>query len=285
VGDDMEPGAVIGVRKILAGIIAGFLISAAAYADMAPVSAPDAGPRQSSHVWGRTDLQYTNSPNITGLDLWSVAFLPRPNADVRQTSPIQYPPSLTDGLSSFSLCLYALMGLGLVRSAPWVKKLSLGSISEWYHDGGPYQIGLSQAWLSAIRELALHIASKRQTKQECPGNVTGVRRDEHCRRTRSNIERTRYIGLLRHLAGIPDVIVSYSAVVLHPSLRVSRSGSGALRASAVRAHLAPPEFALVRLASDTIKPTSCLACAAEQPVRFSPAFIFSNLARGPPKSA
>jgi len=133
----------IGGRKIIAGIIAGFLISAAAYADMAPVSAPDAGPRQSSHVCGRTDLQYTNFPNITGLDLWSVAFLPRPNADVRQTSPIQYPPSLTDGLSSFSLCLYALMGLGLVRSAPWVKRLSLGSIPEWYHDGGPFQFGYS----------------------------------------------------------------------------------------------------------------------------------------------
>jgi hypothetical protein len=144
---------------------------------------------------------------------------------------------------------------------------------------------LSQAGLSAIPELALHIASKRQIKQQCPGNVTGVHRDKHSHRTRSNIEGTQYIGLLRHLAGIPDVIVSYSAVVLHPSLRVSRSGSGALRGSAVRAHLAPPEFAPVRLASDTIKSTSCLACAAEQPVLFSPAFIFSNLARGPPKSA
>lgn len=143
---------------------------------------------------------------------------------------------------------------------------------------------LSQAGLSVIPELALHIASKRQTKQQCPGNVTGVRRDEHCRRTRSNIEGTQYIGLLRHLAGIPDVIVSYSSVVFHPSLRVSRSGSGALRASEVRVHLAPPESALVRLASDTIKSTSCPACAAEQPVRFSPAFIFSNLARGPPNA-
>jgi hypothetical protein len=144
---------------------------------------------------------------------------------------------------------------------------------------------LGQAGLSAIPELALHIASKRQIKQQCPGNVTGAHRDKHSRRTRSNIEGTQYVCLLRHLAGIPDVIVSYSAVVLHPSLRVSYSGSGALRTSAVRAHLAPPEFALLRLASDTIKSTSCPACAAEQPVCFSPAFIFSNLARGPPKSA
>jgi hypothetical protein len=80
-------------------------------------------------------------------------------------------------------------------------------------------------------------------------------------------------------------VVSYSAVVLHPSLRVSNSGSGSLRTSAVGAHLALLESAMVGLASDTIKSTSCLACAAEQPVCFSPAFIFSNLARGPPKSA
>jgi len=141
----MKPGVMIGGRKIIAGIVGGFLISSAAYADMAPVSAPDVGPRQSSYVCDRTDLQYTNLPNITDLDLWSVAFLPRPNADVRQASPAQYPPSLTDGASSFSLCLYALMGLGLVRSAPWAKKLSLGSIPEWYHDGGPFQIGHSHA--------------------------------------------------------------------------------------------------------------------------------------------
>lgn len=132
-------------RKIIAGIIAGFLVSSAAYADMAPVSAPDAGPRQSSYVCGRTDLQYTNFPNITGLDLWSVAFLPRPNADVRQNSPVQCPPSLTDGASSLSLCLYALMGLGLVRSAPWGKRLSFGFLPEWYHAGGPFQIGHSHA--------------------------------------------------------------------------------------------------------------------------------------------
>lgn len=139
----MKPGVMIGGRKIIAGIVGGFLISSAAYADMAPVSAPDVGPRQSSYVCDRTDLQYTNFPNAAGLDSWSFAFLPKPNADVRQNSPIQYPPSLTDGASSLSLCLYALMGLGLIRSAPWAKKLSLGSIPEWYHDGGPFQIGHS----------------------------------------------------------------------------------------------------------------------------------------------
>jgi len=41
----------------------------------------------------------------------------------REAQPV---PVLTDGHSSFSLCLYALLGLGLCRSAPFVKKLHCG---------------------------------------------------------------------------------------------------------------------------------------------------------------
>jgi len=50
---------------------------------------------------------------------------------------------LTDGHSSFDLCLYALMSLGLCRSAPWVRRLHLGHIPDWYHSGAPPQIGHS----------------------------------------------------------------------------------------------------------------------------------------------
>jgi len=138
-------------RKIIAGVIAGLLISAAAYADMVPASAPDAGRGPSPRVCSRTctkcdDCPWAcNCPNSAVLDLPSAGFLPKVNADAGQTSFIQYPPSLTDGASSFSLCLYALMGLGLVRSAPYVKKLSFGFLPEWYHNGGPCQIGHSHA--------------------------------------------------------------------------------------------------------------------------------------------
>ena len=51
----------------------------------------------------------------------------------------------SDGQNSLGLCLCALLGLGVCRSAPWVKKLSLTVIPEWYHDGGPRQIGHSLA--------------------------------------------------------------------------------------------------------------------------------------------
>jgi len=144
---------------------------------------------------------------------------------------------------------------------------------------------LGQAGLSALPELASHIAGKKQIKQQSADTPTCMRAGEHCGRLRSDIEGTQYIGLLRHLAGIPDVTVSHSIPASIPSLRARRSGFDALRKSAVSAQLAAPEFALTRLVSHIIETTSCPACAAGQPVCFSPAFIFSNLARGPPEPA
>lgn len=144
---------------------------------------------------------------------------------------------------------------------------------------------LGQAGLSALPELASHIAGKRQIKQQSADNLTCLHAVKHCGRLRSDIEGTQYIGLLRHLAGIPDVTVSHSISALLPSLRARRSRFDALRKRAVSAQLTAPEFALTRLVSHIIETTSCPACAAEQPVCFSPAFIFSSLARGPPASA
>ena len=46
-----------------------------------------------------------------------------------------------DEQDSLGLCLFALLGLGLCKSAPYVKKFSFGTVPEWYHSGGPSQIG------------------------------------------------------------------------------------------------------------------------------------------------
>lgn len=138
-------------RRFLTAVIGGLVVTAAAYADMTPVSQLDAGCRQLPRDCARTNLQYTNlsSPfnctSVADLDSSSVQFLPEANANVRQTSEIQHPIDLTNGPSSFNLCLCALIGLGLCRTAPWVKKLSLGFVPEWYHEGGPFQIGHSHA--------------------------------------------------------------------------------------------------------------------------------------------
>ncbi len=138
-------------RKLLITVGFGLLVTTGVYADMTPVSQSDAKRVQSSNAFRLAELQYTNlsrpynPPNVTELDLWSVEFLPEAKADVSQTAEIQHLQSLTNGPGSFNLCLSALLGLGLCSSAHWVKKLSFGFVPEWYHNGGPFQIGHSYA--------------------------------------------------------------------------------------------------------------------------------------------
>jgi len=132
-------------------ILVGLAVTATAYADMTPAYAPDAGYRQSQHVCVPTEPGHTNCltqssyPIVADLAKLSVEFLPQARADITPTSQSQPLLILTDGAGSFSLCLYALLGLGLCGSGQWLKKISIGCIPEWYHDGGPYQIGHSFA--------------------------------------------------------------------------------------------------------------------------------------------
>jgi len=138
-------------RKLLTALIAALVVTAAVRADMTPVSRPDAGRRQLPRICGQTDLRYANLsspynfPSVADSDSWSVEFLAKANPDIGQNSDMQNPQILTDETGSFSLCLYALIGLGLCRTAPLVKKLSFGFVPEWYHNGGPFQIGHSYA--------------------------------------------------------------------------------------------------------------------------------------------
>jgi hypothetical protein len=86
------------------------------------------------------------SLSALGLDLLAARFIPPDGADAAsacENQPVHV--LLTEGRGSFELCLFALMGLGICRSAPWVKKLHLGVIPDWYHTSGPFQIGHSHA--------------------------------------------------------------------------------------------------------------------------------------------
>lgn len=86
-----------------------------------------------------------NYPVTADLDLWSIKFSFDNSADVSHTPEIQPSITLMDGTSSLNLCLSALLSLGLCSSFHWVRKINLGFIPEWYHDGGPCQIGHSHA--------------------------------------------------------------------------------------------------------------------------------------------
>ena len=133
-------------------IVVAVVVATGAFADMTPQSCPDTEPPRAEREYNQTGLDSIHSsgplPGLGAVD-WnpaSMAFLPTAGADVALPGATQKPLHLlTDDRSSLDLCLYALMGLGLCRSAPWMRKLSIGHIPPWYHAGGPCQIGHSHA--------------------------------------------------------------------------------------------------------------------------------------------
>jgi hypothetical protein len=138
-------------RRVILSIIIGLAVTANAYADMTPACGLDTESPQSQHLGVPTNAGHTNCltqssyPVVADLARLSIEFLPQARSDIETASGTQPLLILTDGAGSFSLCLYALLGLGLCGSGQWLKKISIGCIPEWYHDGGPYQIGHSLA--------------------------------------------------------------------------------------------------------------------------------------------
>jgi len=134
-------------RRFITAVVGVLLITAAGYAGMVPArglyseSEPVAAVCDSSNL-----LDLFISPSVSDLRLGPVSFLPKNNPDPEQANQFQHTQTLTEGTDSLSLCLSALMGLGLCGSVHWVKRLHWGAIPEWYHDGGgPFQIGHSHA--------------------------------------------------------------------------------------------------------------------------------------------
>ena len=136
-----------------------------------------------------------------------------------------------------------------------------------------------QAGFSALPQLADHIVSRKQTEQFPPASLTCTPELLHSDRPRSDIEGTRYIALLRYLAGIPDGSLQST------SLRAQRSNLRNQRNTQydIRHTTKSPQFALSRLYAYILSATNRLACITKRHAYFSPAFTFENLARGPPE--
>lgn len=137
-------------RRVITILAFALALTASVRADMMPAFHVDATPQHSVYACSEVNLQPANAcgslvdPIILDLDLRSPVFLPSVSTNGERTSQTQEPVRLlAHERGSLDLCLYALMGLGLCRSAPWVKKLHFGGIPDWYHHGGPSQIGHS----------------------------------------------------------------------------------------------------------------------------------------------
>jgi hypothetical protein len=117
-----------------------------------------------------------------------------------------------------------------------------------------------QVGINVLPQLALRFSQGNHSQQQFSAELNYPHCIENSNRLRSDIEGTQYIGLLHHLAGIPDV-KSFHKATTHT-------------------YTAQPAIILARIGLDPL--IVCLASMSEQLISFSPAFIFINLARGPP---
>jgi hypothetical protein len=140
-------------RRVVISVLLGVLaISAGVRADLTPAFPPEAGFQPSYLSSTSTDLQpaaflgpFAGMAGRADLDASPIGLLsrsPAPAGLPGETKPAQI---TTDRQNSLTLCLYALLSLGLCRSAPLVKKFHVGCIPDWYHSDGPAQIGHSFA--------------------------------------------------------------------------------------------------------------------------------------------
>ena len=138
-------------RRVIAGIFWALMVAGAVRAKMVLADALEAEQQKPVGVCGGTEVRHASvsapfgRPCVANLGFWPVQFLPEAAADIGQSAQVSHSIDLTGGPGSYSLCLYALIGLGLCSSPHWVRKLRFGHIPEWYHKGSPFQIGHSHA--------------------------------------------------------------------------------------------------------------------------------------------
>ena len=126
--------------KVLIGFAVCLGATSTAFAGLMPASGLFAGQQcpavfceKDSHAQGNpAQICY---PSSTDLALYPGALFPEADANHRQTSETQPLLRLTNATtSSFDLCLYALIGLGICRTGPWIKTLlwlCAGVVSRW----------------------------------------------------------------------------------------------------------------------------------------------------------
>lgn len=142
----------IKLRKLILVAVCIWLVTPAVYGDMTPLSRLGCSPQEASkNLCDESLLPHSNLserivfPGVIDMDYSSVGFIPESKAVIEQSSRAGHLNIMKPDSGSRSMCIYTLIGLGLCNSVTWVKKMSFGFIPEWYHDGGPHQVGHSHA--------------------------------------------------------------------------------------------------------------------------------------------
>ncbi len=245
-------------------------------------------PTSESHIFFVRETIQITEPSNSHLANIGVELL-RPPADFTNSPPVGAQP-LPPVPAALFMVLTGFLCVSLVKD----RRFWLGALAGLLWAG--------QTGIQAIPKLAVHISPKKHIQRKSHTNTVRLHQFEESLRLRSDIEGTKYIGLLHHLAGIPNATMS--SVRSPMSLPVSSTGQ-ALRKQESRiktVHLccrcvarksrarnncnfAAPRFATTHLLPLLIHATYCLALGVRQYIHFSPGFTFAHLARGPPNPA
>jgi len=138
-------------EKVIAAVVIALCAAVAVRADMTPMPWGNPPDRGSLSFWGCAAPESLECPHLSicsvmvGFNTFPIGIIEGERAVARQHGESQPVCVLSDRQDSFALCLYALLGLGLCKSAPWAKRLSLDAIPAWYGQQGPCHVGHSLA--------------------------------------------------------------------------------------------------------------------------------------------
>jgi len=232
-------------------------------------------PTSKSHIFFVRETSQITEPSNAHLANIGVELL-RPPADFTNTSPVGA-QSLPPVPAALFMVLTGFLCVSLVKD----RRVWLGALAGLLWAG--------HTGIQAIPKLTAYISSKKHIQRKSHTNTVRLHQFEESLRLRSDIEGTKYIGLLHHLAGIPNTTMSLSLPASLQSLRAQRSNLivSLKQASSARTscNLAASQFAITHLSFLLIQATNCLAPRAKHYIHFSPAFTFAHLARGPPNPA
>ena len=135
-------------RRVLLSSLVALVAAGTLYGDMMPVGRLEVGAETAAYHGFQAESH--NGRDATGFDSdfylfdlgggWQRAW-PELKTSVAEASGPEHYLGLTEGSTSFDLCLYGLMSLGLCRVGGRLRRSSFGFVPDWYHNGGPFQIG------------------------------------------------------------------------------------------------------------------------------------------------
>lgn len=129
----------ITVRKMLVTMIVAVMFAAPGFSDLVAPAVQDLVVSKAQHS---QTINYTCPENIK----LEILIEDHTSQNINAGTPLSEPLHIMTGeQKSVTMCLYALLGVGLCTSMGHLKKMSNCLMPEWYHADGPAQIGHTHA--------------------------------------------------------------------------------------------------------------------------------------------